>query len=239
VRFQLAVEIRRIHHIFYSRLLNSSMVDRQDAQISSRKRPKQARSTDLVAAILEAAAQVLAKEGAPRFTTARVAERAGVSVGSIYQYFPNKAAILFRLQSDEWRQTSELLRAILEDTSRPPPARLRGLVHAFIRSECEEAAMRVALNDAAPLYRDAPEAREARASGDRTMQVFMREALPQGSEPTRALAADLITTTLSKVGKHFSESSRSRAEIEAYADAMGDMFCAYLDSLAGAHATLS
>ena len=66
--------------------------------------------------------------------------------------------------------------------------------------------MRVALNDAAPLYRDAPEAREARASGDRTMQTFMVEALPEASEATRTLAAQLITTTLSKVGKHFSES---------------------------------
>jgi AcrR family transcriptional regulator len=157
-----------------------------------------------------------------------------VSVGSIYQYFPNKAAILFRLQSDEWRSTSDLLRAILEKKSRPPSERLRDLVHAFIRSECEEAAMRVALNDAAPLYRDAPEAREARASGDRIMQGFMREALPQASESTRALAADLITTTLSKVGKHFSESPRSPAEIETYAGAMADMFCAYLESLASA-----
>jgi AcrR family transcriptional regulator len=208
------------------------MTDRQQAQISSRKRPKQARSTDLVAAILEAAAQVLAKEGAPRFTTARVAERAGVSVGSVYQYFPNKAAILFRLQSDEWRGTSELLRVMLEDVQRPPLERLRAVVQAFVRSECDEAAMRVALNDAAPLYRDAPEAREARASGDRTMQVFMREALPEASESTCALAADLITTTLSKVGKHFSESPRSAAEIETYAGAVADMFCAYLESLA-------
>ena len=208
------------------------MTDRQHAQISSRKRPKQARSTELVAAILEAAAQVLAKEGAPRFTTARVAERAGVSVGSVYQYFPNKAAILFRLQSDEWRGTSELLRVILEDAQRPPLERLRAVVQAFVRSECDEAAMRVALNDAAPLYRDAPEAREARASGDRTMQVFMREALPEASESTCALAADLITTTLSKVGKHFSESPRSAAEIETYAGAVADMFCAYLESLA-------
>src|SRR5882724_472399 len=153
------------------------MTDRKSARISSRKQPKQARSTGLVAAILDAAVQVLTKEGAQRFTTARVAEKAGVSVGSLYQYFPNKAAILFRLQSDEWRQTAALLRGILEDAAQPPLARLRALVYAFIRSECEEAAVRVALNDAAPLYRDAPEANAARASGDRVVAAFMREAL--------------------------------------------------------------
>jgi AcrR family transcriptional regulator len=207
------------------------MADRPSARISSRKEPKQARSAELVGTILEAAAQVLAKEGAQRFTTARVAEKAGVSVGSLYQYFPNKAAILFRLQSDEWRRTSALLRGILEDGRRPPLERLRALAHAFVRSECEEAAMRVALNDAAPLYRDAPEAREARASGGRTVRAFMREALPEASEAVRALAGDLITTTLSKVGKHVSETPRSAAEIEAYADALADMLCAYLASL--------
>jgi hypothetical protein len=119
---------------------------------------------------------------------------------------------------------------------RPLLERLRALVHAFIRSECEEAAMRVALDDAAPLYRDAPEAREARASGSQTMQVFMREAMPEAPESTRVLAAELITTTLSKVGKHFSESPRSPADIETYAQAMADMFCAYLESLAGPRA---
>ena len=110
------------------------MAKRPDAKISSRKQPKQARSTELVAAILQAATQVLAKEGAHRFTTARVAEKAGVSVGSLYQYFPSKAAILFRLQSDEWQQTTNLLRAILENLNEPPLKRLRTLVHAFIRS---------------------------------------------------------------------------------------------------------
>src|ERR1700753_381594 len=164
------------------------MTNQRSTGISSRKAPKQARSTELVATILQAAAQVLAREGAARFTTARVSEKAGVSIGSLYQYFPNKASILFRLQSDEWRQTSELLRGILEDTGKPPLERLRALVHAFIRSECDEAAMRVALSDAVPLYRDAPEAREAKKSGSRTVQLFMREVLPAASDTARASA---------------------------------------------------
>ncbi len=207
------------------------MIDRRSARISSRKQPKQARSAELVTALLEAAVQVLVKEGAQRFTTARVAEKAGVSVGSLYQYFPNKAAILFRLQSDEWRRTSELLRGILEDDQKSPHERLRTLVHAFIRSECDEAEIRVALNDVAPLYRNAPEAQEARVSGTRAVQVFLQEALPTASEATRALAGDLITTLLSLAGKRLSETSRTTAEIETYADAMADMFCAYLSGL--------
>ncbi|WP_242168062.1 MULTISPECIES: TetR family transcriptional regulator [unclassified Pseudomonas] len=207
------------------------MTTRQTARISSRKQPQQARSTELVAAILEAAIQVLAKEGATRFTTARVAEKAGVSVGSVYQYFPNKAAILFRLQSDEWQQTTQLLRSILEQTDLPPLQRLRTLVHAFIHSECEEAQMRVALNDAAPLYRDAPEAVEVRAAGQRAFEAFMLELLPDVPEQTRALACDLILTTLSSVGKDFSGSPRTASEIEGYAEGMADMFSAYANAL--------
>jgi AcrR family transcriptional regulator len=217
--------------MFPIRIAGPLMTDRQNPKISSRKQPKQVRSTELVTAILEAATQVLAKEGAQRFTTARVAEKAGFSIGSLYQYFPNKAAILFRLQSDEWRTTADLLRTILEDTRRPPLERLRTLVHAFIRSECEEAEMRVALDDAAPLYRDAPEAQQIRTSGQHSVQIFMQEVLPKASEAVRTLASDLIKTTLSTVGKQFSETARTPAEIEAYADAMADMFCAYLESL--------
>lgn len=207
------------------------MTDPKKAQISSRKQPKQARAAELVATILEAAVQVLAKEGAHRFTTTRVAERAGVSVGSIYQYFPNKAAILFRLQSDEWRETTELLRGILEDVARTPFERLRILVHAFIRSECDEAEIRIALDDAAPLYRDAPEAKQARASSVDSVQRFMREVLPAASKTTRLRASDLIIATLTTVGKQFSETPRTAAEIAAYAEAMADMFCAYLEKL--------
>nr|WP_314567367.1 TetR family transcriptional regulator [uncultured Pseudomonas sp.] len=207
------------------------MTARQPPRISTRKQPQQARSTELVAAILEAAIQVLAKEGATRFTTARVAEKAGVSVGSVYQYFPNKAAILFRLQSDEWQQTSHMLRKILEGDDEPPLERLRRLVQAFIKSECEEAQMRGALNDAAPLYRDAPEALAVRAAGEQIFETFMLELLPEVTMQARTLACELILTTLSSVGKEFSGRPRTAGEMAVYADGMADMFQAYVIAL--------
>ncbi len=207
------------------------MAERRQAQISSRKQPQQARSAELVKSVLDAAVQVLAAEGAQRFTMARVAERAGASVGSLYQYFPNKAAILFRLQSDEWTRTFQMLRGILENRATPPLDRLRAVVHAFIRSECEEAGLRTALDDAAPLYRDAPEAHEALKAGAAIMQTFMCEALPDASADQRALAISLIESTIYNVGKSYLEAPRTPAEIDAFAEAMADMFCAYLAGL--------
>ncbi|GCE85054.1 TetR family transcriptional regulator [Komagataeibacter diospyri] len=209
------------------------MTDRRNPRISVRKQPGQARSAALVATILEAAVRVLAEEGATRFTTARVAEKAGVSIGSLYQYFPNKAAILFRLQTDEWRETTAMLRNTLDNAGKPPLARLRALTHAFIRSECAEASVRVALDDAAPLYRDAPEAAEVRQAGNEIIERFMREVLPNTTNDERTLAGDLIRTTFGAVGKAFSETPRSDVEIAAYADAMADMFEAYLLRLSG------
>ncbi len=185
------------------------MARRPGPSVSSRKEPRQARAHGLVAAVLDAAVQVLRAEGAARFTTARVAERAGVGVGSLYQYFPNKAAILFRLQSDEWRRTGDLLRGLLANADVPPPARLRALVHAFLRSECDE----------------------ARAGGSDVIRAFMNEALPAADNGARRLAADLIEATLTQVGRSFSETERSEAEIATFAEAMADMFCTYLRSV--------
>jgi len=62
--------------------------------LEPRKSPVQARSTASVESILEATIQVLLSVGKERLTTTRVAHRAGVSVGTQYQYFPNKSALL-------------------------------------------------------------------------------------------------------------------------------------------------
>src|ERR1700754_5307123 len=63
--------------------------------LKPRKTPRQARSGATVEAIFEATIQVLLGDGAARLTTTRVAERAGVSVGTMYQYFPHKQALLY------------------------------------------------------------------------------------------------------------------------------------------------
>lgn len=65
--------------------------------LKARKTPRQTRSQTTVDAIFEATIQVLLSEGTHRLTTTRVAERAGVSVGSMYQYFPHKQALLYAL----------------------------------------------------------------------------------------------------------------------------------------------
>ena len=73
------------------------MVKKQQALESKRRIPRQARSAETVALILEATAQILEAGGLPAFTTNAVAERAGVSIGTLYQYFADKNEILLAL----------------------------------------------------------------------------------------------------------------------------------------------
>lgn len=208
------------------------MKNRQSPVVSARKRPQQERSTRLVADILEAAVRVLVREGAPRFTAARVAEAAGVSVGSLYQYFPNKEAMLFQLQTEEWARTRALVGNILDDQTRPPLDRLRSAVAKFFETEYEEAAFRTALEDAAPLYRNSPEAQEQRDAAMRIAVAFMDEALPKLGAERRLLAAEVLITTMSKVGETVSINAKSRADVDRWSAEVGGMLCAYIRQLA-------
>jgi AcrR family transcriptional regulator len=82
--------------IFTTRILKLA-IDMKKAPLKPRKIPIQSRSAATVAAILEAAARILEASGFEGYTTNAVAERAGVSVGSLYQYFPNKDVITHAL----------------------------------------------------------------------------------------------------------------------------------------------
>jgi AcrR family transcriptional regulator len=201
--------------------------------ISARKTPRQARSAGLVEDILEAAVRVLKRDGARRFTTVRVAAEAGVSVGSLYQYFPNKEALLYRLQADEWKDTWSLCDEILADAHVAPLDRLSRFVVVFFRSEHEEASLRGALVDAGAVVEGTREQRDLHARMDARTRAFMAEVLPRATPRERAFAADFVMGSLSAVAESITTRGLSRAEVDAWARASAEMFCAYLAALAG------
>lgn len=203
------------------------MPKRRAPLLDPRKRPRQARSTELVGAILEAAIRVLEREGAAAFTTIRVAETAGVSVGSLYQYFPNKESILFRLQQDEWQATSTLLDRIFADGALPAAERLRAALVAFFHTESDEAPLRRALGAAAPLY-DTSQSREHLARARKRLVALVADAAPQLPPKRRAFAAELYVALLKAMGEHVSETKHTRAEVEHWGEAVAAMFLAYI-----------
>ena len=73
------------------------MLRRRKSSAPKRRDPRQARAFAKVSVILEAAGQILREEGKASFTTNRIAERAGVSIGTLYEYFPGKQAIIIEL----------------------------------------------------------------------------------------------------------------------------------------------
>ncbi|WP_083452747.1 TetR/AcrR family transcriptional regulator [Mycolicibacterium goodii] len=99
-----------------------------------RKQPRQRRSMETVEVVLEAAAQVFNREGLAA-TTNRIAERAGVSVGSIYQYFPNKYALLNALAQRHVKQASERLELVFAELRCQPTAfdqTMRSILEAVV-----------------------------------------------------------------------------------------------------------
>src|SRR4051812_39996820 len=98
---------------------------------SPRKRPTQERSKATVEAILAAASQVLIAVGFDRTTTARVAERAGVSIGTLYQYFPNKDALVVALIE---RHADELVATIRRVIAQHAQGTLAQAVRAAIEA---------------------------------------------------------------------------------------------------------
>lgn len=101
-----------------------------------RKEARQQRSQATVDAILEAAARLFAGGGLARVTTNQIAELAGVSVGSLYQYFPSKEAILGELIDRHAEQTMARLAAVLVAfAERPIPDALREIVAILLEAD--------------------------------------------------------------------------------------------------------
>ncbi|HEX8811953.1 MAG TPA: TetR/AcrR family transcriptional regulator [Terracidiphilus sp.] len=114
--------------------------------LTPRKSPVQARSSATVEAVLEATIQVLLKEGKERLTTTRVAERAGVSVGTFYQYFPNKSALLQATLRRHMEDIADTLDRVCDEQRGKPIAEMvANLINAFFAAKMRDPRVSAAL----------------------------------------------------------------------------------------------
>jgi AcrR family transcriptional regulator len=99
---------------------------------AARKPPQQSRSRVTVSAILDAAVRIMDQEGADAATTTRIAEVAGVSVGTLYQYFGNRDSILDALQDREFERATEFMLRVLAAPHGPPGQIARRVIEGLL-----------------------------------------------------------------------------------------------------------
>ena len=98
-------------------------------RLSARKTPRQERSRATVEAVLEATADILVREGYAKLTTNRIAERAGVNIASLYQYFPGKEAIVAELRR---RHGAEQRAALGQVLAERPAGELESTIRTLV-----------------------------------------------------------------------------------------------------------
>ena len=116
-----------------------------------RKAPRQARSRATVEAILSATAQVLVRDGYDRTSTNKVAEVAGVSIGSLYQYYPSKEALVAALIARHMERLAALLETkMIEVAAAPVDVAIRTLLSALVDAKTLEPKLQKVLVEQVP-----------------------------------------------------------------------------------------
>ena len=197
----------------------------------------QERSRATTAALLEAAARVFASEGYARGTTNRIAERAGVSVGSLYEYFPSKDALLVALVEEHIRDSSERLAAAIRAAERERPS-LPELVRRFVDLMVElhgtDPALHRVLFEEAPLP---PRVRRALASAENVMAEGVEQLLratPGVDVADPALAARLVVQVVEGLTHRLVLYAGDRPDLERVGDEVVRLVTRYLGSSEGA-----
>jgi AcrR family transcriptional regulator len=151
-----------------------------------RKLPKQERSQATVKAILTATARILTEEGYDQFTTNRVAELAGVSVGSLYQYFPNKEALIFALGEQYANEMAQLAQHHLEGLGN---SSILEVLQQIIKAVLAAHAMNPKLHRV--LHEQIPRSEVMRQLDDAKMEKMLRSFLAQRCEQLQPKNLDL------------------------------------------------
>jgi AcrR family transcriptional regulator len=154
---------------------------RREATTAPRRAPSSVEGESIVGAIVDAARELIAIEGLERVTTNRIADRAGVSVGSLYQYFPNKEAIVVAVARGLDERAADAIVAALEGDDGDA---IEALVGAMTHRG-EDARARAALLEDAP----AGWTEETRARGDRRVCDALAKRLGDRAHDRTAFVA--------------------------------------------------
>ncbi len=118
---------------------------------SPRKLPQQDRSRLTVEAILEATTHILTEEGYDKANTNRIAERAGISIGSLYQYFPNKESLMAALMDQHSNEIAALVESKLQNLfDVPPEVAIPELIKAVIAAHAIDPCLHQVLSEEIP-----------------------------------------------------------------------------------------
>lgn len=145
-----------------------------------RKAPLQRRSQETVDAILEATAHILSHEGLEAATTNRIALKAGVSIGSLYQYFPNKEALVRALNDRHTHEILALLQArVAEVWNAPMEVAVKALVHAMVDVHQVDPELHRVLVQATPAVGALEETRRVEVEAEALLVKFLRSRQAQ------------------------------------------------------------
>lgn len=123
-------------------------------QTLARKRPRQRRALDTVARIQHAMLELVVEEGYAAASTNRIAQRAGVNIGSVYQYYPNRLAIAHAIYEDASSRLARLMHdRILSNLSAPLRESVKALVDSIVDFVGRERAALLELVDQVPELR--------------------------------------------------------------------------------------
>ncbi len=204
------------------------MPQTSSAVLEPRKSPVQARSAASVEAILEASIQVLLQVGKEQLTTTRVAARAGVSVGTLYQYFPNKSALLQAVLRRHLNEVSSAVEAACEQQRGKPLEQMAtALMTDFLAAKMCDAKTSAALYSVSS---DVDGAKIARQMGERS-HAAIAKMLETSREPLTIdarLAASMLYGVMVGVSRRLLESDAAEKQLPALRKELIFLACAYL-----------
>jgi AcrR family transcriptional regulator len=205
-------------------------------EFQPRKTPVQTRAAVTVGAISEATIQVLLADGGDRLTTTRVAERAGVSVGTLYQYYPNKQSLLFAVLADHLDKVAAAVETACAQARHKPLADMvRTVVEAFVDAKMERIDISVALYQCAADVGGPALAKRVGLRSRKALEGILHTASDIESPPDK-FAIEMLFAAMAGATRHVLESGASPVMIRNLRRHLVVLCQSYMAAQLGQHA---